>query len=65
MKDKNNHDKDEKGSAEDLAAKLEGVLDQSASERLALGASLREVAARDHEVDALMGRLVREMGGGT
>ncbi|MDE0891366.1 MAG: glycosyltransferase family 4 protein [Planctomycetota bacterium] len=51
----------EKGSAEDLAAKLEAVLDKSKSERLALGGRLRALAARDHEVDALMARLVAEM----
>jgi glycosyltransferase involved in cell wall biosynthesis len=53
----------EKGSAEDLASKLEGVLDQSAGERSALGSRLRALAERDHEVDALMARLVKEMGG--
>ena len=51
----------EKGSAEDLAAKLEGVLDQSEGERSALGSRLRAIAERDHEVDALMARLVQEM----
>lgn len=53
----------QKGSAEDLAQKLEEILDRTQEERRELGGRLRAIAARDHEVDALMGRLVREMGG--
>jgi len=53
----------EKGSAEDLAEKLEQLLDLSAEERRALGERSRAIAARDHEVDSLMGRLVALMGG--
>lgn len=53
----------QKGSAEDLAAKLEAILDRSPGEQRALGGRLRAIAAKDHEVDALMERLVHEMGG--
>jgi len=52
----------EKGSAQDLADKLEALLDRSPAERRALGSRLRAIAARDHEVDDLMGRLVAMMG---
>lgn len=55
----------EPGNARDLARKIARVLDAPASEREQLGASLRGIVAREHEVDALMGRLVSEMGGGS
>jgi glycosyltransferase involved in cell wall biosynthesis len=51
------------GDAEDLARKVEDLLDRPASARERLGERLRALVARDHEVDALMARLVREMGG--
>ncbi len=53
----------EKGSAQDLADKLEALLERSPAERRALGGRLRAIAARDHEVDDLMRRLVGLMGG--
>ena len=53
----------EQGSAEDLAEKLEQLLGRSAEERRQLGVRLRAIAEREHEVDALMGRLVGIMGG--
>ena len=51
----------EAGSASDLAAKLAALLALPAPERRALGTRLRALVARDHEVDALMGRLVSAM----
>ena len=54
----------EQGSAQDLADKLEALLGRSPAERRALGGRLRAIAARDHEVDDLMGRLIRMMGEG-
>ena len=51
----------EPGSASDLAEKLAGLLALPAPERRALGERLRAFVARDHEVDALMRRLVAEM----
>lgn len=51
----------EPGSAQDLADKLEALLKRSPAERRALGGRLRAIAARDHEVDDLMGRLVSMM----
>lgn len=53
----------EKGDATDLATKLEALLGRSAAELSALGADLRAIVARDHDVDRLMARLVAEMGG--
>jgi len=53
-----------RGDAEALADRCEGVLARPWPERLALGERLRAIVARDHEVDVLMRRLVREMGGG-
>ncbi|MCE9594884.1 MAG: glycosyltransferase family 4 protein [Planctomycetes bacterium] len=44
-----------------LAAALERLLARPATERAALGARLRALVAREHEVDRLMARLVREM----
>lgn len=51
----------EAGNAEQLAARMEGWLLLDQARRDELGARLRAIVARDHEVDALMGRLVREM----
>lgn len=48
-------------SATELAARIEGVLRLRQPERAALGERLRELVVRDHEVDALMKRLCREM----
>lgn len=53
----------EPGNARDLARKIARVLDEPAAERAELGQRLRQIVERDHEVDALMARLVREMGG--
>jgi glycosyltransferase involved in cell wall biosynthesis len=50
-----------KGSAEELAARLETWLAKPPAERAALGERLRAIVARDHEVDALMRRLCAEM----
>ncbi len=47
--------------APDLAAKLRALLDLEPAERAALGARLRAIVARDHEVDALIARLVALM----
>ena len=47
--------------ARDLAAKLRVLLDLEPAERAALGARLRAIVARDHEVDALIARLVALM----
>lgn len=52
----------EPGDAGQLAQRVEAQLARTQAERDALGARLRAIVARDHEVDALMGRLVREMG---
>ena len=49
------------GEAAALADRMEAVLDLAPAARTALGAELRAIVARDHEVDALMARLVREM----
>jgi glycosyltransferase involved in cell wall biosynthesis len=49
------------GSAEQLAERIEALLRMPAGERNALAERLRALVARDHEVDALMARLVREM----
>jgi glycosyltransferase involved in cell wall biosynthesis len=51
------------GSAQDLALKLARLLALPTAERRALGSRLRALVARDHEVDALMGRLVSAMEG--
>lgn len=48
-------------SATQLAGRIEGVLRLRQGERVALGERLRELVVRDHEVDALMKRLCREM----
>jgi glycosyltransferase involved in cell wall biosynthesis len=52
------------GDAEALAARVEGLLELQPAERLALGTRLRALVARDHEVDALMGRLCERMEAG-
>jgi glycosyltransferase involved in cell wall biosynthesis len=52
----------EPGNAAQLADRLEALLGLTQAERDAIGSRLRAIAARDHEVDALMRRLVQEMG---
>lgn len=52
-----------KGDAGDLADKVEALLDLDVAARDRLGEDLRAIVARDHDVDRLMARLVREMGG--
>jgi glycosyltransferase involved in cell wall biosynthesis len=52
------------GDAEELVRRVESLLALAADERRELGAKLRALVERDHEVDRLMERLVREMGGG-
>ncbi len=52
------------GDAHALAERIEGLLALTQEERDRLGARLRAIVARDHEVDALMGRLVTEMAAG-
>jgi glycosyltransferase involved in cell wall biosynthesis len=52
-----------KGDARDLARKVARILDLPAADRARLGEDLRAIVARDHEVDALMRRLVAEMEG--
>ncbi len=52
------------GDAEELASRLDAWLALSPSERHAIGARLRAIVARDHEVEQLMQRLVREMSPG-
>jgi glycosyltransferase involved in cell wall biosynthesis len=54
----------EPGNAEQLADRIEALMGLEAAERAELGERARAIVARDHEVDALMARLVREMGGG-
>jgi len=51
----------EPGDVEGLAARLGRLLDRTSAEREALGARLRAIVQRDHEVDTLMGRLVEGM----
>lgn len=51
----------EKGSANDLADKIEGVLRRTQRQRAALGERLRALVQDGHEVEDLMGRLVAEM----
>ncbi|MFN0243396.1 MAG: glycosyltransferase family 4 protein [Planctomycetota bacterium] len=53
----------EAGRAADLADRLQGLLEMSRARRADLGSRLRELVAREHEVDALMDRLCAEMGG--
>lgn len=49
------------GDARTLAERLETALDLPKERAEALGERLRAIVRRDHEVDALMHRLVREM----
>ncbi|MCP3915489.1 MAG: glycosyltransferase family 4 protein [bacterium] len=51
------------GDAAELAARIGALLDRGQAGRDELGGKLRAIVARDHEVDALMTYLVREMGG--
>ncbi|MFT7670908.1 MAG: glycosyltransferase involved in cell wall biosynthesis [Planctomycetota bacterium] len=51
------------GDVDALVKSLRALLDQSATDRAKLGQELRDIVARDHDVDVLMERLVREMGG--
>jgi glycosyltransferase involved in cell wall biosynthesis len=51
----------EPGSASQLAERVERLLTAPAASRAALGERLRALVARDHEVEALLERLVREM----
>jgi glycosyltransferase involved in cell wall biosynthesis len=53
----------EPGNAAQLADRIEALLSLTQAERDGLGARLRGIAARGHEVDALVRRLVAEMGG--
>lgn len=53
----------EPGNANELADRLEALFALSLAQRDDLGRDLAAIVARDHEVDALMRRLVREMGG--
>lgn len=53
----------EPGDAVGLARRLAALLDAPAERRAALGARLRAIVERDHEVGRLMERLVREMEG--
>ena len=52
----------EPGDVEGLTARLGRLLDRTPAERTALGERLRGIVERDHEVDALMARLVEGMG---
>jgi len=51
----------EPGNAAQLADRIEALLALPADVRAALGERLRGIVARDHEVEALMRRLVTEM----
>lgn len=51
----------EPGNAEQLAERIESLLELDAAERAEIGERSRAIVARDHEVDALMRRLVAEM----
>lgn len=55
----------EAGNAQDLASRLEFLLKMDAASRASLTNDLHDIVARDHEVDQLMARLVREMQGET
>lgn len=44
-----------------LATAVRHLLERSPAEQAALGERLRNIVARDHEVDALMARLIRDM----
>ncbi|MBK7642030.1 MAG: glycosyltransferase family 4 protein [Planctomycetes bacterium] len=49
------------GDAAELATRIEGLLDRGPLGRAQLGRRLREIVRDEHEVEALMARLVREM----
>jgi glycosyltransferase involved in cell wall biosynthesis len=49
------------GDAGALAQRVGDLLDRPEAERAELGRRLRRIVARDHEVDALMGRLCAAM----
>jgi glycosyltransferase involved in cell wall biosynthesis len=49
------------GRAEELAERIESLLERGAEGRARLGRRLREIVAEGHEVERLMERLVREM----
>ncbi len=51
------------GDGAGLAARISALLDSGAAERAALGTRLRRIVAAEHEVDALMARLVDVMAG--
>ncbi len=51
------------GDVHGFAQRAQTLLELPADERGGLGADLRAMVARDHEVESLMGRLVQEMGG--
>lgn len=51
----------EPGDVSGLTARLGRLLDRTPAERASLGGRLRGIVERDHEVDALMGRLVERM----
>lgn len=51
------------GDARQLARRIATLIDLPVAERTRLGEDLRAIVARDHDVDALVARLVREMGG--
>jgi len=51
----------ERGDARGLAQRIGTLLDTPAAERERLGADLRAIVARDHEVETLMARLCAEM----
>ena len=51
------------GDVHGFAQRAQTLLELPGEERADLGADLRAMVARDHEVDALMERLVQEMGG--
>ncbi|MBK8178975.1 MAG: glycosyltransferase family 4 protein [Planctomycetes bacterium] len=52
------------GDADGLATQLGRLLDQAQERRFELGLALREIVARDHELGALIQRLVSHMGAG-
>lgn len=52
------------GDVHGFAQRAQTLIELPVEERAGLGADLRAMVARDHEVNNLMGRLVQEMGGG-
>ncbi|MEM7306899.1 MAG: glycosyltransferase [Planctomycetota bacterium] len=54
----------EPGNADQLADRIEFLLRLQQLDRSELALRMRAIVERDHEVDRLMARLVREMGGG-